>query len=647
MERIKKNKTLTVLAILIALLTVLFLGKVTYSFLGPTIDDIMHSRGGITSQSGYSLTFSKGNDLDINASIDNFGTGDGNLQVSTNPTATLTNGTGSSVTATYVAGIIIAQNTFQYSTAGNTPELILTVLDENGNAVTTSSDSLTYVTSGGVSGFDVTNKKGAFNIVINHSITTSSTTTHTWTFRLTFVNLGTDQSINEAAKFSGLVTLQQDSISYEVEYANCTNPKLTNMYYMVCDEDLLACKVAKDFDYTDIENSKVVLHNGIVLDEANSCAILDAEDDSYRYTGGDYDVTQTAISAGYSFVNTYDGNKTGGVIGVKCNGSIGFVGGQCTSTKYYYLLYDTNETQYSTYDAAAAKAITDGYIVARNLNNYVCFGYDTSVPANETTCPEQNLYRMIGAFDEDNDGNYEVKLIKADYASTTEFGTNDQNGTSSYDSNFTTNTHTGYRGTQSVVHRFRWSGSNSNNVNRWDNSMFRSEVLNGYYLNTYLSGNDAKWKNMIKETIYFLGGIGKAGYTSGVPKAVYNAERSANAVFNSTYHTSIYNHIGLMYYSDYGYASKTTLFPSDRNEQGLRASGNDWIYNGLYEHTLMPSSSISTYNGMIQSNGLAYPTTGGVTYGAAIRPVMYLKSNVEVAKGTGAKSNPYYITLGS
>ncbi|MBO7079944.1 MAG: hypothetical protein J6W64_09070, partial [Bacilli bacterium] len=339
MERIKKNKTLTVLAILIALLTVLFLGKVTYSFLGPTIDDIMHTRGGITSQSGYSLTFSKGNDLDINASIDNFYTGSGNLQVSTNPTATLTNGTGSSVTATYVAGIIIAQNTFQYSTVGNTPELILTVLDENGNAVTTSSDSLTYVTSGGVSGFDVTNKKGAFNIVINHSITTSSTTTHTWTFRLTFVNLGTDQSINEAAKFSALVTLQQDNISYEVEYAGCTNPKITNMYNMVCDDDLLACKVAKDFDYTDIENSKVVLHNGIVLNESNSCVILDAKDNSYRYTGGDYDVTQTAISAGYSYVNTYNGNTTGGVIGVNCNGTnqyVGYYNSSC-STKYYYL----------------------------------------------------------------------------------------------------------------------------------------------------------------------------------------------------------------------------------------------------------------------------------------------------------------------
>ena len=644
MERIKKNKTLTVLAILIALLTVLFLGKVTYSFLGPTIDDIMHTRGGITSQSGYSLTFSKGNDLDINASIDNFGTGDGNLQVSTNPTATLTNGTGSSVTGTYVAGIIIAQNTFQYSTVGNTPELILTVLDENGNAVTTSSDSLTYVTSGGVSGFDVTNKKGAFNIVINHSITTSSTTTHTWTFRLTFVNLGTDQSINEAAKFSALVTLQQDSISYEVEYANCTNPKITNMYNMVCDEDLLACKVAREFDYTDINNSKVVLHNGIVLDESNSCAVLDSEDNSYRYIGGDYDVTQIAISAGYNYANTFYNNTTGGVIGVNCNGTNRYVGysDSACSTKYYYLLYDSNVTQYSTYDAAAAKAITDGYIVVKNLNNYVCFGYDTSVSANETTCPEQNLYRIIGAFDDDNDGNYNVKLIKADYASTTEFGTNAQNGTSSYELYFTSSQYTGYHGTISSVIAFRWSGTASN-INRWDNSTFRSGVLNGYYLNTYLNGNDAKWKNMIEESTYYLGGPGKTGYTSYLAKDLYNTERTAEAVYDTTtYPASIDNYIGLMYSSDFGYASKTSTW-STATTTYVRSGGNDWIYNGLTEWTITPYSTYERFAFYVTYNG--YASLNNVSNGYAVRPVMYLDSGVEVLRGLGTKASPYYVGL--
>ena len=41
-----------------------------------------------------------------------------------------------------------------------------------------------------------------------------------------------------------------------------------------------------------------------------------------------------------------------------------------------------------------------------NPNNYVCFGSD------DTTCPADNLYRIIGAFDDDKDGNYQIKLIK-------------------------------------------------------------------------------------------------------------------------------------------------------------------------------------------------------------------------------------------
>ena len=45
-------------------------------------------------------------------------------------------------------------------------------------------------------------------------------------------------------------------------------------------------------------------------------------------------------------------------------------------------------------------------------NNYVCFGSDAA------TCPEDNLYRMIGVFDG------QVKLIKATEASSSLLGTN-------------------------------------------------------------------------------------------------------------------------------------------------------------------------------------------------------------------------------
>ena len=52
-----------------------------------------------------------------------------------------------------------------------------------------------------------------------------------------------------------------------------------------------------------------------------------------------------------------------------------------------------------------------------NPNNYVCFG------SNAATCPNDNLYRIIGVFDEDRDEEYNVKLIKADYTTSVMLGT--------------------------------------------------------------------------------------------------------------------------------------------------------------------------------------------------------------------------------
>ncbi len=639
-----KNNKKKYLLIAVATLLVITIGF-TVAYFQAQVGSGATANVTVTTKTTDLLTFSNGNDISITATQANFYSGAGNRTGTTTATATLlANNDTNSATNTYNVYLLITNNNFEYTTSPtNTPELMLTITNPNNQAVTSIS-GLTYTTSGGVSGFDITTKSGLIQIASDYTITSTGTKTDTWNITVTLVNLNSDQQANTGKTFTGQIIIQKEEYEFQVSYANCTNPSITNTYFMNCDEDLLACKVAKDFDYTNINNSKVVLHNGIVLNEANSCAVLDAEDDSYRYTGGDYDVTQTAINAGYSYVNTYKNNTTGGVIGVNCNGTNRYIGYQNSTcaTKYYYLLYDTNVTQYATYDAAIAKAITDGYIVARNLNNYVCFGYDTSVSANEITCPEQNLYRIIGAFDDDNDGNYNVKLIKADYASTTEFGTNAQNGTSSYSVRYTSSQYTGYHGTISSVIGFRWYGTTPN-VNRWDNSTFRSGVLNDYYLNTYLNGNDTKWKNMLEESTYYLGGPGKTGYTSNLVKDLYNYERTAEAVYDtSTYPASIDNYVGLMYVSDYGYASKTSTWSTATNTF-VRANGNDWIYNGMDDWTITPHSA-NTYNAIcVFYDG--YAISNSVCSSGAARPVMYLDSGVEVLRGLGTKASPYYIEL--
>lgn len=65
-----------------------------------------------------------------------------------------------------------------------------------------------------------------------------------------------------------------------------------------------------------------------------------------------------------------------------------------------------------TYTNADQEAGDNSYRYSgANPNNFVCFGSDA------TTCPNDNLYRIIGIFDN------QVKLIKHDYATTNLLGT--------------------------------------------------------------------------------------------------------------------------------------------------------------------------------------------------------------------------------
>lgn len=213
----KENIRKVILAILFVLILVviaLFIGRFTYSYLGPAPTDELKGTGEVT-PSGDTIIFSKGNDLSLSASTDNFHTGSGNLTDTTNPQVRLiASSDTNNASTTYYAGIKIYENTYTYS-SGTTAELILSVYDENGTLLEASSDTLSFVEVGGVKGFDITGKTGAYNIAIDHPISTTSSTngtTHTWTFTLTFVNLDTDQSINETANLEMEVVLQKDRI---------------------------------------------------------------------------------------------------------------------------------------------------------------------------------------------------------------------------------------------------------------------------------------------------------------------------------------------------------------------------------------------------------------------------------------------------
>ena len=212
MKKIDKRKIfLVIIIILILIVIALFIGKFTFSYLAPDISEDINSKGEVTA-SGDTIVFNNGKALTLSATTDNFTTGGTNLTSTTNPTAKLVASSKTNkADATYYVGVYIKNNTYTYSTTAKTPEVLLTIKDEKGSNVT-SVDGLTYTTSGGVSGFDITDKTGLFNIKTDYPITTTSSTTgttHTWTFTLTFVNLSTDQSVNENANMNLDVYLQK------------------------------------------------------------------------------------------------------------------------------------------------------------------------------------------------------------------------------------------------------------------------------------------------------------------------------------------------------------------------------------------------------------------------------------------------------
>ena len=208
--------SLVLIFILILITIALLIGKFTYSYLAPTIDDDVEGAGEVTA-SGDTIIFTKGNTLSLSANADNFETGGSNLTATTNPKVKLmASSKTESASSKYFAGVIIKNNTYTYTTTDKKPEVILTVKDENGNIVETSSDNLKFVTvNNNLKGFDITGVSGAFNIVTDHIIATASNKSeviHTWTFTLTFVNLETDQSVNENSTLNIDVVLQKDKI---------------------------------------------------------------------------------------------------------------------------------------------------------------------------------------------------------------------------------------------------------------------------------------------------------------------------------------------------------------------------------------------------------------------------------------------------
>ena len=177
------------------------------------------------------------------------------------------------------------------------------------------------------------------------------------------------------------------------------------------------------------------------------------------------------------------------------------------------------------------------------VNNYVCFG------SNVTPCPADNLYRIIGVFDNkvgENQTEQRVKLIKS-----------------------------------TSVGNKPWD---SNDSNTWSTSS-----LNTYLNNEFINIFDETTKGNIADTTWKVGGNTYDNISNQPAKTAYQNE-IVNPVPGSTSsngETESSAKVGLMYASDYGFAAAPSAWTStlyDYDGEAIKSA--NWMFLGADEWTI-------------------------------------------------------------
>jgi len=596
-----ENKKQAIILSVVAIVTLLslILGA-TYAYFQASGNSGSSTNVNVTTYTSDLLTFEIGNDIAVYADQTSFASGKGNATGSTFAKAILTaNNKTNTATKNYYVYLNISENTFTYTQNESTPELLLTIKDTSGNEIT-SITSLTYktVTDGkgaSISGFDITTKSGVITLFDNREITATPTKTEEWNITVTFVNYNVNQTGNAGKSFNAKLMIQQEE--YELTLADiCAGKTLSD------------CVISQ---YTGTQGDNALYYH-------NSTLTNGAGDNSYRYAGGDYVLTEAGKATGATMMIGYNNSVTTALIDFYCNGTKQYVGyaSSCSTSHYYLIKGDT--TQYQTYNEALNASVEKGYLTKDNVKNFVCFGSDA------TTCPTENLYRIIGVF------NNHVKLIKYDYAKSSLLGTDGD-----FSQEYTSNYFSGEQG----------ESPSSNSLYYWNNAgtnTWSASKLNTVNLNTNFTTNiGTAWANKIATTTWKVGGGTYANLRDAVPKTAYQYEVGSSAS-TTTYDAKI----GLMYVSDYYYSASPSAwtlvgYNSDYTKSYASAKGENWLYGGGWDWTISRRSDGS--HDAFGVRGTGNVSDYYVNYNYGVRPSFSLLSSTTYVSGSGSMSDPVRI----
>ena len=288
-------------------------------------------------------------------------------------------------------------------------------------------------------------------------------------------------------------------------------------------------------------------------------------------------------------------------------------------------------------------ATTDYRYIGANPNNYVKFN--------------DELWRIIGVFDvDDGTGKIEkrMKIIR-----------NESIGNYSWDNKDTST------GAETDNGKNNWSDAR---LNYLLNPGHESETYGGsLYWNrksgtcyagernatkscdfTFTGLNDIA-KTMIGDAKWYLGGTGDfTSSSNGLASHFYKNERGT-AVYDNSRSTNWTGKVGLMYPSDYGYATSggssknrvscmaKELYNWDGSSDYRDCYENDWLYNSsTSQWTMSPRADDSRYVFFVNIAGFVNSSYANSTDDGS--PVVHLKSTIKITGGTGSSTDPFILS---
>ena len=288
--------------------------------------------------------------------------------------------------------------------------------------------------------------------------------------------------------------------------------------------------------------------------------------------------------------------------------------------------------------------------IGKDPNNYVSFDGD--------------IWRIIGVMKDvdDGTGNKEdrVKIIRSTSIGNYSWDTSESSINGGYGVN---------EWSQADLMKLLNPGYESETVGGslyWNNqsgTCYRGPYNSTESCNFTNTGIKDKLKNMIGNAVWNTGAsttnaqIVSKWYTEerGIRngKICTSGDRCNDTVSRTTTWTG---KIGLMYSSDYGYATSggsgadraTCLNTNLSNWNSSSVSdcvNNDWLFNSDYQWTLslFAHSSDADHVFFVYTSGPVYDSD--VYGGLGVRPVGYLLPSVKISSGTGSESDPFVLEL--